>query len=138
MSEFSPREHGLAAIWVAFWWVVGVLLVAGTILFFTWIKPTFIDQDNENFNHSRGHQDVLVSNVTKNLALVDQITVQLGSAEGDQVAALKAQRAHTVDMVCNDGAKVTEASELSTDQAQFLAANCTDGHISTDSQYYVK
>ncbi len=149
MSEFgSARDHGRGMAVLVAWTAAIVLLGTLTALFFAWIKPTFIDADRkadnaqtQTYNESRGRQNVLVDQITKNIQLVGTITGQIDAAtkadpKDDQIPQLKAQRKNAANMVCDAGAKVLPGN-LSADQAAFVNDNCYAGSVKPGSQYDV-
>lgn len=135
---------------VAFWrwfWVVlsmliAVLAVAGGVILAGWAAGWWFTGQNatrqaEVTQNGYSNQTTLRQQITSQLATVTSITTQIAEAGGGQstAAPLKAQRMAVASIVCSDAAEIT-GTPLPADQAQWTAANCSDGSVSPQSPIY--
>lgn len=115
--------------------VIGAVVLGGWAAGW-WFKTENTQRNDQMYDQSYGRQQALKSNVTKNIALVYEITAQIDTSGPDMTAALTAQRKATVGMVCADAAKVNERTPLDRDQAKFVDDNCTAGVVDPQSIYF--
>lgn len=101
-----------------------------------WFKEQDTQRQDQVYDQSYGRQQALKSNITKNIALVNEITVQITSADPETGEVLKAQRKATVSMVCGDAVKVNEQGTFDPAQREFVDDNCEAGAISSTSIYF--
>lgn len=125
--------------------VVGLaVIVLGAILTLVgwqvgwWFTAHNATRQAEITQNGYSNQTTLRQQVTSKLADVTSITTQLAApgVTPDQAAALKAQRAAIAAIACSDAAQIT-GTPLPAGQAQWVAANCSDGSVSPSSTLYV-
>lgn len=121
---------------------VAVLLLGGGITVVGWQANWWFASHNatrqaEITQNGYSNQTTLRQQVTANFATLSQIGVQIAanSTDSSLVTALKVQIASTAVQVCADAAEIT-GTPLPASQAQWVAANCSDGTLSTTSRDY--
>lgn len=117
--------------------VVALIVVVGWQIGW-WFSAQNATRQAEITQNGYSNQTTLRQQVTAKLADVTSITTQLAEPDitPDQAAALKAQRAAIAAIACSDAAQIT-GPPLPAGQAQWVAANCSDGSVSPSSTLYV-
>jgi len=100
-----------------------------------WFTNQNVNRQSHVLRNSYANQQTLRDQITQNIGTVLAITSQIAEDPGAG-AALKAQRAAVVAIVCGDAAQVV-GDPLNSEQAGFIAANCLAGSVSPTSQYNV-
>lgn len=147
MFDDDPTPAGVSrAVWQWFpaWanaliavFVLGAALtVAGHYLGW-WLSAQNATHQAQNTQNGYSNQTTLRAQVTSNLATVYSLTTQIAEAKGDPslVTALKPQRMSVAGTVCADAEQIA-GTPLPVQQAQWVAANCTAGNVSTSSPLY--
>lgn len=121
--------------------VLGLALLAGLGIA-SWKLNWFVAEKNADrqahiIRRGYSNQETLREEMTKNIAEVNRVTVQIAQSQSDPatVQALVAQRAVIVNIVCDSAAKITGDKLSSAQQAQWVQANCEAGSISPSSEY---
>ncbi len=118
-----------------------VVIIGGVVLLGWQVGWWFTTQNTQRqdqvYDQSYGRQNALKDQISHNVALVNDITVQLARAGSDVAitAPLAAQRHSVVNQVCVDAARVTT---LPPELFAFVHDNCASGAINPSSTYYVK
>jgi hypothetical protein len=99
-----------------------------------WFTAQNTTRQAELTQNGYSNQTTLRQQITAQLATVDQITTQI-AAHPALAPSLRAQRMGVAGIVCGDAAEIT-GSPLPAQQAQWAAANCSDGVVSPSSTYY--
>lgn len=100
-----------------------------------WFKEQNTQRQDQVYDQSYGRQQALKDNITKNIALVNEITVQIAQSP-DAADVLSAQRKSVVGMVCADAVKISKSNPLDPEQGKFVDDNCEAGAISPTSIYF--
>jgi hypothetical protein len=142
MHEGITPTEVVSAFWRWFWvGVAGAVLLGGVILIGWqanwWFASHDATRQAELTQNGYANQSTLRAQVTSQLAAAGTITTQIAAAGGDTslITALRAQRADIAGIVCADAAQIS-GTPLPAGQAQWVAANCTDGTVSPNSPLY--
>lgn len=120
--------------------IVAVVLLAGLIIG-GWQAGWWFAGQNANrqahiIRQGYSNQQTLREEITKEIAGVDSINVQIAQSKGDpdEITALESQRIAVVNIVCGDADEIT-GDPLSGQQAQWVNTNCEAGAIRPGSHY---
>jgi hypothetical protein len=148
MSETDQTPTGIIREtwrWFPAWATVtlaALVLVFGVILagwqFGWWLTDQNAARQAQLTQNGDSSQATLREQVTANFTTITSIGTQIAanSSDASLITALKTQRAATADQICSDAAEVS-GIPLPQPQAQWVAANCLDGTLSTNSPDYV-
>jgi hypothetical protein len=102
-----------------------------------WFRSQDATRQAELTQNGYSNQVTLRQQVTAQFATVETVTAQIAAAGNDTslITALQAQRAGIAGIVCADAAQIS-GSPLPLQQAQWAAANCQDGALSSGSTLY--
>ncbi len=102
-----------------------------------WFRTENTQREDQLYDNSYGRQSALKDQVTKNVALVFAITVQIEQAHDDPAsqAALAAQREAVGQQVCADAVRINPSNYLRGPQALFVETNCDGGSLKPSSAY---
>lgn len=103
-----------------------------------WFTAANNTRQAEITQNGYANQVTLRQEITRQIASVQTIGVQLAKANGDQslIAALKPQAMSIAGIVCQAADEIS-GTPLPADQAGWVSANCANGSVSPSSVYYV-
>jgi hypothetical protein len=145
MSNFTPgrayREGFRWALPTVVLGCVAVLVVAAIVLVGWqvgwWFSNQNVNRQAQQTQNGYSNQTTLHQQVTQNIATITSLTSQIdGTANAQQAADLKAQRAAVAGTACEDASEVSSADPLPASQRQWASANCSDGALSPNSSLY--
>jgi hypothetical protein len=137
VSEITP-----AGVMAGFWKWSGViigalglaaLLIIGGKHFGWWLQAQDINHQTQNIQNSDSNQRSLVSDLTAKIGQVEQVTVQMDAASGQQLADLHAERLGIANVACNDAAQLSGSDVLAQCVPAWIRANCLAGSVSPSS-----
>lgn len=110
-----------------------VALIVGGHYLGWWLQGQDVNHQTSNIQHSDSYQRSLVSDITDKIGHVTDITIQMDTASGQQLADLHAQRLGIAREVCDDAARLSPATVLGNGVPKWIATNCTAGSLSATS-----
>jgi hypothetical protein len=137
MSDITPAGV-VIGFWRWFWvGVLALVLIAGIVIggwqANWWFASHNINRQTQLIQNSDSNQRALVSDITAKIATVEQITVQMDGASGQQLADLHAQRLGVAGLACNDAAQLSSADVLGDGIPAWIRANCLAGTVNPAS-----
>lgn len=109
--------------------VLGIAVVIGLCVggwFLYWkLTASSVNRQGEIRQNTYGRQVGLVAGIDKNTSAIADIDVQITTAAGDQVTALKAQRKAILGQVCSDAANLNGTVDPSASAAQLIQKECS-------------
>lgn len=108
--------------------VIGALVVIAGFSVAAWKLDWFVTNANANrqahvIRNGYSNQQTLREEITKKIADVKDMDVQIASSPTDTVAQLTAQRRAIVAIVCQDAVQIS-GDPLPAIQASFVSSNC--------------
>lgn len=96
MEHDEVKDLSLLGRISIFWWILAVLLVAGTITFFGWLRPMWLGQERNAFTHSHQYIESKKAEIITNMEKYDELTADIAkykaSGHEDIAEGLKAQQ----------------------------------------------
>ena len=115
--------------------VVAVILLGALILggwqAGWWFSNQDVNRQTQQIQNSDSNQRSLQSDLTNQIANVENITTQMASATGQQLADLHAQRLGIARIACDDATQIS--TPLRDGLGAWVHANCLAGTVSPGS-----
>lgn len=137
MSEITP-----ASVMSGFWRWFGVGLFALVLLSALilggwqagwWFSNQDVNRQTAQIQNSDSNQRALVADLLSQISNVENATVQMDGASGQQRADLHAQRLGFARLACADAAQISSATVLRAGAPAWIKANCLAGTVSPGS-----
>lgn len=110
--------------------VLAAIFVGGWKLHW-WLANSTVNHQTQIIQNSDSNQRALVSDLTEKIGDVDNATVQMDGATGQQLADLHAQRLGFARLACQDAAQISV--RLYDNEPAWITKNCTAGNVSPSS-----
>jgi hypothetical protein len=124
------RLAGAALVAVAF---VALIIFGGYKA--GWWLTADSQQRRVELNHDTYGVQADQTQIAQDVTTINQITVQISTADPGTAAALRAQRRAVLGQLCSTYAGIGDPTRLDATTHQFADANCFAGAVSQSSQY---